>query len=140
MFFLFFFFTISFSGTSFCFNNEYVATGSALTGVNKAARHLDKSDCQSVLDSWKIQFLNPEKFALFFCKMQLLFDRNNSDCFAILHLNYFSSYHSGAKSSEPGNTFVSPPKITCQCLQHLPPFQSCFLFPALSPCGFFLLS
>lgn len=105
----------------------------AVTEPNKKARHFGWRHHQPgvlcVLDSWRTTFLNPEKFP--FWKVLLLFDSNNTMfCFFFfLHLHgfffffFFTVAVQNLSNLSNQETHLSPQKINCYHLQHLPPIH-----------------
>lgn len=98
----------------------------AVTEPNKKARHFGWRHHQAgvlcVLESWKTTFLNPEKFP--FWKALLSFDSNNRMfCFFFfLRLNAFFFFFTVAVQNLI-KIHLSPQKINCYRLQHLPPIH-----------------
>ena len=110
---------------SFYFQREAVA-GLALTDANKTARHSGWKHLPAgvlyVLDFWKTKFLNPEKFP---CRwVPLSFDSNNRMFrFFMLGCLFFFFFTMAVQNLLNQEIHLYTLKITCQCLQHLPPIQ-----------------
>lgn len=107
--------------------------GLALSDANKTVRHWMRAWCTvcPVLLENKI----PKSWTLCFFGRCCFHLTATAACCAILHLNYFF-YDRSAKSSEPGNTFVSSENHLSVFTMFASISVLCFQLPVLSPHGF----